>query len=103
MLGSAPVANADSPMVAGHLLSICERGAEQQFEYAQGFCRGYIRLALDLLDSRACMPKEVEAEQIRQVVTGWIAEHPERKSMRAVDAITAAMLRAYPCEPQKKR
>ena len=80
-------------------------------------CRGYIMGVSDLLDLarqysqthakpaaafvgcwHVCMPR-IEGQQAFDIVTNYLAVHPEERHYGAADVVAKALQQAFPCKP----
>ena len=77
---------------------------------AGGFCLGYIAGIADAANvtqsigetingGTACIPMGVPVTQAKDVVTNFLRQHPEQRSLGAVDLIVRALAEAFPCPP----
>jgi hypothetical protein len=74
-----------------------------QSYYKRAFCLGYIEGIADGLGSNAingytaCLPRGVEARQVRDVITRFLASHPETRHLMAASLVARALAEAFPC------
>ena len=74
-----------------------------------GTCIGYVTAVADALSSgnsvngfKACIPVNVDMNQIVDVVKNFIRDNPEKRHLVAVGLVAAAFARAFPCRPTKQ-
>jgi hypothetical protein len=69
-----------------------------------GFCRGYVAGVADILENRevagyrACVPTPtVEIGQLGDIVTTFLRDHPEERSLTGASIVARALSQAFPC------
>jgi Rap1a immunity proteins len=79
------------------LLSLCTTGDARR-------CLGYIEGVSDAMDSgadiggyRACLPPDMIAGQLRDVVLQFLYNDPAERHMGAVSLIAKALSKSFPC------
>ena len=66
-------------------------------------CRSYVLGVADgMLDNEldgytACLPAHVQISQVEDVVTRFLAQHPERRHLRANSLVARAISESFPC------
>jgi hypothetical protein len=76
-------------------------------ETDQGFCYGYISaitdtiLVLGAMDRgpKICLPQSVKLEQVKLVVTKYLADNPDKLHIVAHTLASRAVVDAFPCKP----
>ena len=74
-----------------------------QSSYEQGICLGFIQGIADALAGNAingftaCLPAHVTAGQARDVVTRFLASHPETRHLAAAGMVARPLAEAFPC------
>jgi hypothetical protein len=73
-------------------------------DFHKGMCLGFIEGVADTMTSirtgqgqRSCIPREVEADQMREVVVKYLTEHPEDRNYSAASNALVAIAKAWPC------
>ena len=72
-------------------------------DYGRTFCMAYSIAVADLMETEAvadwtaCMSENVTAGQIRDIVTRWLANHPQDRHYTAPSLIAQALSEAFPC------
>jgi Rap1a immunity proteins len=74
-----------------------------------GTCIGYVTAVTDAMFAgnsvngfKACIPVNVDMNQIVDVVKNFIRDNPEKRHLVAVGLVAAALARAFPCRPTKQ-
>jgi hypothetical protein len=91
-------------------INILELCSQPYGTVAGGFCLGYIAGIADAANvtqsigetingGTACIPMGVPVTQAKDVVTNFLRQHPEQRSLGAVDLIVRALAEAFPCPP----
>jgi Rap1a immunity proteins len=66
-----------------------------------GFCTGYIMGAVDAVLGagfhKVCIPNGVAQKQMRDVVTSWLDDHPEKRHLSAEFLVIEALKEKFPC------
>jgi hypothetical protein len=62
-------------------------------------CGGYVSGVLDALENlgASCVPGEATREQVTDVVTLYLRDHPEKRHLSASELVTAALKEKFPC------
>lgn len=66
-------------------------------------CIGYLTAMLDALSAgtvtgkRACIPSNIDASQMVDVVTSYIKRHPESRHSQAISLVAQAYSVSFPC------
>ncbi len=97
--GLAGPANANGLLDGAQLFRDCQADTAS----GQGFCLGYTSGIADILVHRpvngfkVCFVEKVSAGQIKDVVSKWLKDHPERRQYGAPGLVANALAEAYPC------
>jgi hypothetical protein len=96
---AAMAAHAQPPSLSGNDLERCVGSSER-------FCSGYVlgfSAGLMLADSLRgiCMPKEVTAGQMLDVVRAYTRANPKDRHMPLEALVGIAYLNAWPCKPAR--
>ena len=83
------------------LLTICN---DTEGVLNLGICLGYVEAVSDVLDSgaaisgwKACSPENVTAGQVKDIVTRFLVNHPEKRHYAAHTLVARALSEAFPC------
>ena len=94
----------DRPRVwtsATDLMAQCSQVSDQ---FSTGACVGYMVAAAEIADSgrlkgyRSCIPKDMTKGQLQDVVTKYLARHPEQLEYIGYQVVVVALVEAYPCQ-----
>jgi hypothetical protein len=86
------------------LLELCRQGDPTAItgrwaSFSAGQCQGYISGVLDaarrFADTRPCLPDWLGPSQLSEIVTRYLAGHPERRHRPAVDLVLEAVGESY--------
>jgi hypothetical protein len=86
---------------ATDLMAQCSQVLDQ---FSTGACVGYVVAAAEIADSgrlkgyRSCIPKDVTKGQLQDVVTKYLAKHPEQLEYIGYQVAVVALVEAYPCQ-----
>jgi hypothetical protein len=88
----------------GNLLEICNPASDPSGEKL-ALCTGYIAGVADantafgdiLKQPLFCMPNEVLMPQLKDVVTKYLVQHPEKSRLAAATVVGSALINTYPC------
>jgi len=99
MLGSQAKAEV---MKGSQLLADCHDGdnpSARDSTYKGGTCSGYITAVADALVPAGlyCVPDQVKAGQVLDIVKLYIEHHPDRQYMTAPKLIVEALAEKFPC------
>jgi Ssp1 endopeptidase immunity protein Rap1a len=90
---------ADAFLTGNQLYSYCN----SELSNMRTHCLGYIEGAVDSVPPSSggktffCVPKGVEAGQMRDVVVGYLRNHAESRHQLAAYLVLMALQQAYPC------
>jgi hypothetical protein len=102
------LATAGSPSLnylsGANLLEICKPASDPSGEKL-ALCTGYITGVADansafgniLKHPIFCMPQEVTMPQLKDVVTTYLVQHPDKGPLGAAGVVGAALINAFPC------
>jgi len=101
LLTAGPIAVQGAAFTSGNqLVEECSG----QDDFPSGVCAGYVMGVADLMMSdgtvgglAACLPPSVIPQQLMDVVTTYLAAHPEKRQYSAVGLVAAAFSVAFPC------
>ena len=74
------------------------------------YCYGYVVAIADVLRSvapnpylgnKVCIPLEVKAGQLRDIIYNWLAAHPESRHYSGNSLAASALAQVYPCSDSK--
>jgi hypothetical protein len=75
---------------------------------ASVYCHAYIQGASDAVQTTAralhmeygpfCLPREIQAGQITDVVINYLRTHPEEQHYSAADEVSLALMTTFPCK-----
>jgi Rap1a immunity proteins len=68
---------------------------------SSSFCMGYVRASADwanLMLTGICVPQTAVAQTLADVITLWLATHPEQRTHHGTEVVTTALAEAYPCK-----
>jgi hypothetical protein len=86
--------------------SLYERCAEPTATFSRGVCLGYVVGIFDAMLSAGgtpiagfsvCLPRGVTKGQAFDVVTRFLASHPELRHLTAASLVARALEQAFPC------
>lgn len=92
-------ANVGSADDGNNLLIACTAAPGVQ----QGYCYGYINAIADATSNntidgfKACIPQQVQVEQLRDVVIQYLRNHPAERHYSVLGLVAKALAGAFPC------
>lgn len=102
ILPGRTIAGSDSSYANGQQLhQFCQEERAASVEH--GACYFYSTAVADVLATtvvnnfRACIPKAVKSEQVRDVVIKFLDDHPELRHYAASGLVAEAISKAFPC------
>lgn len=109
-LCASPVAaSVDGALMTGKTLSLLCNSPKEDDRFA---CQTYIAGVVDyhrLIKSLGtapsvdfCLPKNLTMDQIKALVTRYIATHTEHQDFIAAPAVAMSLFNAYPCKKRRK-
>ena len=71
----------------------------EQKDTSVGLCLGYILGAYDAgrKNYAICIPSGVTTGELKDVVTDWLLNHPEKRDLPAAGLVLNALLEKFPC------
>lgn len=108
LLGLVASGGARAGQSGAEFLALCD----QDDDWSDGYCTGYIAGAGEMLDGllldekvRAafdgrifCLPADVTKGEVRDRVVGFLREHPDVVDSEMTSITWAVLIEAYPCE-----
>jgi len=61
-----------------------------------GFCYGYVAGVVDMLYT-VCLPDGMTRQQVIDVLTLWLRDHPEKRHLPASSLVAGALKEKFPC------
>jgi hypothetical protein len=100
----AEIRNADGNIVSTWCATNANRERIGDFAMQAGSCFGYLSSIIDIQSSggavngkRACIPLNVDMNQIVDLFKNYVRDHPERRHLLAANLAAEAFALAFPC------
>jgi hypothetical protein len=103
---SAEVRNIDGNSLYRHCSVTANQTSPENFAMEAWACLGYVTAIMDGLSGgnsingkRACIPPNVNMNQVVDVAKSFITDHPETRHLLAAGLVADALAHAFPCRP----